>query len=88
MTRSIPTPVRKAGDSVSLFKKRPKSPSVSWNPDTQQPAVRKSICTGEMTVGFIDKATGRFTDLMRVDDMRGLEAFMESIGAKEYKTIY
>ena len=73
---------------MSLFKKRPKSSDVSWNPQTQQPAVRRSICTGEMTVGFIDRATGKFTDLMRVDDQRELDRFMESIGAKEYKTIY
>ena len=73
---------------MSLFRKRPKSADVAWDPQTQQPAVRRSICTGEMTVGFIDRATGRFTDLMRVDGQHELEAFMERIGAKEYKTIY
>ena len=73
---------------MPLFKRRPKSPSVAWDPQTQQPAVRRSICTGEMTVGFIDKQTGRFTDLMRVDGQRGLEAFMREIGAKEIKEIY
>ena len=73
---------------MSLFKKRPKSADVTWNPQTQQPAVRRSICTGEMTVGFVDKATGKFTDLMRVDGQQELDRFMESIGAKEYKTIY
>ena len=73
---------------MPLFKRRPKSSSVAWDPQTQQPAVRRSICTGEMTVGFIDKQTGRFTDLMRVDGQHELERFMEDIGAKEYKTIY
>jgi len=71
---------------MSLFRKR--AAAISYDPQTQQPAVRKSICTGEMTVGFIDRATGRFTDLMRVDDQAGLEAFMKQIGAKEIKTIY
>ena len=71
---------------MSLFRKKP--PPIAYDPDTQLPAVRRSICTGEMTVGFIDKATGKFTDLMRVDGQRELEAFMKRIGADEIKTIY
>ena len=70
---------------MSLFKRR--KPDIQFDPRTQIPAVRRSICTGEMTVGFIDKATGKFTDLMCVD-RKGLEAFMRDIGAKEIKTIY
>ena len=74
------------GIAVSLFKR--KAPSITYDPQTQQPAVRKSICTGEMTVGFIDIATGRFRDIMRVDGQAGLEAFMKEIGVNEIKTIY
>ena len=70
---------------MSLFKRR--RVEIQFDPDTQIPAVRKSICTGEMTVGFIDRATGKFTDLMCVDQ-RGLEAFMRDVGAEEIKTIY
>ena len=70
---------------MSLFKRR--RVEIKFDPDTQQPAVRRSICTGEMTVGFIDKASGKFTDLMCVDT-RGLEAFMRDIGVDEVKTIY
>lgn len=71
---------------MSLFKR--KAPALKYDPATQEPAVRRSICTGEMTVGFIDKSTGRFKDLMRVDDQKGLDAFMKEIGATEIKTIY
>ena len=70
---------------MSLFKRR--KVDIKFDPQTQQPAVRRSICTGEMTVGFIDKATGKFTDLMCVDQ-KGLEAFMREIGVEEVKTIY
>ncbi len=73
---------------MSLFKRKPKTPSVAYDPQTQQPAVRRSICTGEMTVGFIDRRTGKFTDLMRVDSQYELDRFMQSIGAQEYRTIY
>ena len=70
---------------MSLFKRR--RADIQFDPDTQQPAVRRSICTGEMTVGFIDKATGKFTDLMCVDQ-KGLETFMHDIGVEDIKTIY
>ena len=71
---------------MSLFRKKP--PAIKYDPATQQPAVRRSICTGEMTVGFIDKSTGRFRDIMRVDSQRELDAFMKDIGATDYRTIY
>ena len=70
---------------MSLFKRR--RVEIKFDPNAQQPAVRRSICTGEMTVGFIDKVTGKFTDLMCVDQ-KGLEAFMRDIGVEEIKTIY
>ena len=71
---------------MSLFRRR-KTSDIRFDPQTQIPAVRKSICTGEMTVGFIDKSNGKFTDLMRVDS-KGLEAFMREIGVEEIRTIY
>ena len=74
------------GVAMSLFKK--KAPSISFDPKTQRPAVRKSICMGEMTVGFIELSTGKFRDIMRVDGQAGLEAFMKEIGVTEIKTIY
>lgn len=48
---------------------------VRFNPAEQEPVVRKSICTGEMTVGLIDRHTGKFQDLMRVDSQKELDAF-------------
>ena len=71
---------------MSLFKRK-KRDEIHFDPQTQIPAVRRSICTGEMTVGFIEKSTGKFTDLMCVDS-KGLEAFMREIGVEEIRTIY
>lgn len=73
---------------MSLFNRKPKKPALPYDPATQQPAVRKSICTGEMTAGFIDRQTGRFTDLMRLDGQAGLEQFKRDTGADEIKEIY
>ena len=71
---------------MPLFRKKP-LPRFSLDLDTQEPAVRRSICTGEMTVGYIDKATGKFHDLMMVDS-QGLEEFRRQVGVDEIRTIY
>ena len=71
---------------MGWFKKKPAAPA--YDAETQEPAGRKSICTGEMTVGFVDKRTGRFQDLMKVEDQAALEDFCRSIGADKIKTIY
>ena len=72
---------------MSFFKKKQPMPAFSLDPATQEPAVRRSICTGEMTVGYIDKATGKFHDLMMVD-RQGLEDFRRQAGVEELKEIY
>ena len=70
---------------MRLFGKKQK---IAFDPAKQEPAVRKSICTGEMTVGFIDKETGKFQDLMRVNGQKGLDDFCTELGVKEIRTIY
>ena len=70
---------------MGLFHKKLTLP---YDPAAQEPAVRKSICTGEMTVGFIDKATGRFHEYMLVRTPAELEAFRHSMGVEELRTIY
>ena len=70
---------------MGLFGKKQK---IAFDPVKQEPAVRKSICTGEMTVGFINKNTGKFQDLMRMNGQKGLEEFCAELGVKEIKTIY
>ena len=73
---------------MSFFgKKKQPMPHFSLDPATQEPAVRRSICTGEMTVGYIDKATGKFHDLMMVD-RQGLEDFKRQVGAETLREIY
>ena len=73
---------------MSLFKRR--RAKIPYDPATQRPAVRRSICTGEMTAGFIDRQTGKFQDLMRLDGPQGLRDFCDAIGVREedVETIY
>ncbi len=71
---------------MRLFRKAPE-PALAYDPDKQEPAVRKSICTGEMTAGFIDKASGTFHELMLVD-RQGLEDFKRRVGTDRIREIY
>ncbi len=65
-----------------------RSARTEYDPTREEPAVRKSICTGEMTAGFIDRQSGKFRELMRVKDKKELDDFCRSVGAKEIRTIY
>ena len=69
---------------------RKRAPVCAYDPNTQCPAVRRSICTGEMTLGLIDRKTGAFRDVMLARDQGDIEDFCRSIGAdpNELKTIY
>ena len=73
---------------MPLFHRKTTVPA--YDPVRQQPAVRRSICNGEMTVGFVDKETGKFTDLMKVDGEKGLLEFCHAIGVRpeDVRTIY
>jgi len=70
---------------MPLFRKETPIP---FDPETQEVAVRKSICTGEMTVGFIDKETGHFHDYMRMHNQKELDEFCRAVGAKDIRVIY
>ena len=74
---------------MALFGRK-KTPVTPFDLATQQPAVRRSICTGELTVGYVDCATGKFHDLQMVPDQRALEEYLRQRGAdpEQVRTIY
>lgn len=65
---------------MGFFKK--KSRPKRYDPETQQPVLRKSICTGETTAGFKDLKTGRFYEVMLIRTPRDLQEFMEQYGVE------
>ena len=67
---------------------REKKPA--FDAEKLQPAVRKSYCNREMTLGFIEKATGKFQAYCCANSQSELEAFCRSYGIqpKDLKTIY
>lgn len=64
---------------MRLFQRKA-SPSIPYDPEMQQPALRQSICTGEMTVGFLDRKTGKFREYQLARDQREVEDFCRRAG--------
>ena len=55
----------------------------SYDPGTQKPVLRKSICTGETTAGFMDLEGGAYHDVMLIAGDADLKKFMEMYGLTE-----
>lgn len=62
--------------------------NIYYNKDTEVPAVKSSICTGEKTAGFLDVNTGKYRDVMLVKSDADIELFKKSCGADEVRKIY
>ncbi len=63
---------------------------IDFDRQTQEPAIRKSICTGETTVGFVDLKTGHFSDYMNVTDSAQIDDFCRRTGTERehIRTVY
>lgn len=74
---------------MRLFKKKGPAP-IPYDRETKEPAVRSSICTGELTVGFVDRTTGRFHEYELAHDESDVEIFCQRVGvtASKIKRIF
>ena len=74
---------------MPLFQKKTPE-AIPYDRERRQPAVRRSICTGEMTLGFVERDSGRFHEYMLARDRRELEEFCRRTGVRpeELRTIY
>ena len=74
---------------MSLFKKR-EPPKIPYDPATQEPAVRSSICTGETVVGFVERETGKFREYELARTQSDVDAFCRRVGVepKDVRRIY
>ena len=57
-----------------------KKPARSYDPATQQPALRCSICTGEQVAGFKDIHTGKIEEVMLIKSQADLDLFKKMYG--------
>lgn len=57
----------------------------TYDKENLKPVIKASICTGEKVAGFKDIRTGKFTEIMLIQDNRDLDAFLEmyDIGVAE-----
>ena len=62
----------------------------AFDAEKLQPAVRKSYCNREMTLGFIDKESGKFREYRGANSQHELEEFCRQYGIRpeDLKTIY
>lgn len=69
-----------------MFQKKKKF--FQYDKNNQQPVLKCSICTGEQVAGFKDIHTGKFTEIMLIQNEKDLDAFMKMYGisgvTKEY----
>ena len=77
------------GRTMRLFRKK-EPPKIPYDPAAQEPAVRSSICTGEMVVGFLDRGTGRFCEYALARSRSDVETFCRRVGVEpqDLKRIY
>ena len=59
-----------------------------YDREKETPAVRCSICTGEMVAGFKDIETGHFREFGLIRDREELEAFRISCGVSSVPKVY
>lgn len=67
----------------SLFSKKKKPESKTYDPARQRPALRCSICTGEQVAGFKNLSDGKFEEVMLIRNEADLQAFREQYGITE-----
>ena len=71
-----------------FHKKTPPEPVTGYDPETQYPAIRASICTGEKVAGFRNKKDGRFTEVMLILSPEDEERFRKQYKVKDLPTEY
>ena len=71
------------------FLHREKSqPEIPYDPQTQYPIVKSSICTGEKVAGFRDKNGSHFTEVMVIRTPDDLNRFKAMYGLETVTTEY
>lgn len=69
-----------------MFKKKK---TIEWDRENLIPVIHKSICTGEAVVGFKNKKTKEFVEIMLITSNEDLELFIKQYGIDtEIKTEY
>ncbi len=68
--------------------KKEKNEMIPFDPLTQEAVIRSSICTGEKTAGFKNKADGHFTEVMLIKSKADENYFKKIYKLETIKTEY
>lgn len=68
--------------------KEDNAPKALYDPETQRPILRCSICTGEKVAGFKNIHTGKFEEVTLIRDDRELQEFMDRYGISKVTREY
>lgn len=73
---------------MALFRRKKKEHK-TYDRENQIPVIKASICNGEQVVGFMDKKTGEFEEVMLIRSAKELEEFKETYQIEgEIKKVY
>ena len=74
---------------MALFSKKIKeAPKPLYDPETEEAAIRCSICTGEQVAGFRNKTSGHFREVTLLKGPKDLEDFKKNYGVSDCKKIF
>lgn len=72
-----------------MFRRRKKAaPQIEFDPARQKAVIKCSICHGEQVAGFKDIETGKFTEVMLIQNANDLEFFKKQYGVSEISKEY
>lgn len=71
-----------------FFRRQAPAPEIPFDPETQIPVTRSSICTGETVAGFRNREDGRFVEVMLIREPRDLELFKQLYHITEVRREY
>ena len=72
-----------------MFGRHKRTEVKSYDREKLEPAIRKSICTGEEVAGFLDRKSGRFSSVMLLKTSKDLDSFKAEWGIEgDLRIIY
>ena len=73
---------------MGIFGKRKIVNRIEYDPETEYPVIRASICNGEKVAGIRSKTSATFREIMTIRTNEDLLIFKQMCGVEEVKTEY
>ncbi len=73
---------------MGIFGKRKTINRIEYDPETEYPVIRASICNGEKVAGIRSKTSATFREIMTIRSIEDLLIFKQMCGVEEVKTEY